>query len=254
MRYSQAILRKPSPSIIHGITSADLGLPDFAKAMEQHVKYGQALESLGLKIHVLEADDRFPDSTFVEDVALHTPHCLILSNPGADTRKKETSIISEFLSQQFQQIAHIREPGTLEGGDILEVGETYFIGISERTNEEGARQLESILTSHGLKAVQVKLSEFLHLKTGVSYLGQNTLLVGGELVSHPAFENFEKIRIDPDETYAANSLWINEVVLMPLGFPKSKAKILATGRKVLELDVSEFEKVDGGLSCLSIRY
>lgn len=252
--FTHAILRKPSASIVDGITSVDLGIPDYPNALKQHEKYAEALESLGLSLEILEADERFPDGCFVEDVGLHTPHCMILTNPGAATRKKETHIISEVFAKRFNTVEYITDPGTVEGGDILEVGDTYYIGLSDRTNEEGARQLVNILEKYGLKGVIVELSVFLHLKTGVSFVGDNTLLLGGELVDHPAFADFQKIIIDADETYAANSLWINGKVLMPEGFPKSKAKILASGREVIEVKVSEFEKIDGGLSCLSIRF
>lgn len=252
--FTQAILRKPSAALVNGITSVDLGVPDPANALKQHAAYAAALESLGLKLDILESEERFPDSCFVEDVGLHTPHCMILCNPGAATRQAESALISARLHARFDTMEYIKSPGTLEGGDILEVGDTYYIGLSARTNQEGADQLIAILEKYGLKGVVVELKEFLHLKTGVSFIGDNTLLLGGELVEHPIFASFDKIEVDSEEEYASNSLWINGKVLMPAGFPKTKAKILASGREVVEVEVSEFQKVDGGLSCLSIRF
>ena len=134
------------------------------------------------------------------------------------------------------------------------VGEHYYIGLSERTNPAGARQMTAILESHGLRASTVHLTEVLHLKTGLGYLENNNLLVCGEFLDNAEFQQYKLLRVDPDEAYAANSVWINDIVLSPKGFPKTRTLIEAAGYKVREVDVSEFQKLDGGLSCLSLRF
>jgi len=240
--------------MVNGITTASLGQPNFEKALDQHKRYTEVLESCDLKVDVLEEDSRFPDSTFIEDVALCTPHCAIVTNPGAATRRGETDGMKEVLLHYFKQVERIQAPGTLEAGDVMMVGSHFYIGISERTNQAGADQLISILKDYGLSGSKVSLYQMLHLKSGVSYLEENIMLVSGEFTNHPAFNNFQKIEIDREEGYAANSLWINGAVLVPMGFPKTKMKIESAGYATIELDVSEFQKLDGGLSCLSLRF
>jgi dimethylargininase len=252
--FRNAIVRVPCAAIIDGLTSCHLGKPDYRAALEQHAGYIKALESLGLKVKVLEKNEMFPDSTFIEDVALCTPACAIITNPGAPSRKGEIIGIREVLEDYYKIIEEIQLPGTVEAGDILMCGTHYYIGISGRTNNEGAGQLISILEKHGLTGSAIVLSEMLHLKTGVSYLENNNLLVAGEMVEKNEFKSFRKIIIEEDELNAANSLWINGTVLVPAGFPKTKRKIEDAGYPTLALEVSEFRKVDGGLSCLSLRF
>ena len=134
------------------------------------------------------------------------------------------------------------------------VGDHYYIGLSERTNLQGAEQLIAILTKNGLSGSTVSLKEVLHLKTGLSYLENNRLVVCGEFKNDPVFSGFEKIEIPESESYAANCIWVNDNVIIPSGYPITKQKVSATGYNVLEVDVSEFKKLDGGLSCLSLRY
>ncbi len=252
--FTKAITRTPSPEIIHGITTAELGEPDFEKALKQHQAYVEALRSCGLEVSVLAPYSQFPDATFVEDVALCTADFAIITRPGALSRREEIALIESVLSAHFDRVERIQSPGTLEAGDVMMVGNTFYIGLSERTNAAGANQLIAILEKNGMKGIVVKLEEVLHLKTGLSYLENNVLLVGGEFIEHPEFESFQKIIIDEDEAYAANSLWVNGKVLVPKGFPKTLQKIEAVGYETIEVDVSEFQKVDGGLSCLSLRF
>jgi dimethylargininase len=253
-RFTRAIVRTPCKALIHGLTTANLGLPDYEKALQQHAAYIQALEYCGLEVEVLPADERFPDSTFVEDVALCTPQCAIVTNPGAPSRTAERDLILASLSQYYEDIHVIQPPGNLEAGDVMVVGHHYYIGVSQRTNAAGAVQLIDCLNAYNMKGDVVPLQEVLHLKTGVSYLENNNLLVCGEFVDRPIFRAFNQIEVDADESYAANSLWINGTVLVPAGFPKTLKKIADLGYKTLELEMSEFEKVDGGLSCLSLRF
>jgi dimethylargininase len=190
----------------------------------------------------------------VEDTALITPHCAIITNPGAPSRKGEILEMKKVLIGRYGKVEEINAPGTLEAGDVMMVGSHYYIGLSERTNSLGAKQLIGILNKHRLTGSTVVLEQGLHLKSGVSYLENNNLLVTTSFMDKPEFQKFNQIIVDEDENYAANSLWVNGNVLVPEGFPKTKQKIEAYGYETIEVDVSEFRKLDGGLSCLSLRY
>jgi dimethylargininase len=252
--FTSAIVRKPGPEMIHGLSSSFLGAPDFEKALAQHQNYVYALEECGLKVEVLEADPHYPDSVFVEDVALCTLECAIVTNPGAPSRNGEKSAIRPVLEYYYKNLHCIEAPGTLDAGDVMMVGKHYYIGISERTNREGASQLKDILEGYGFSASLIPFSHMLHLKSGLSYLEENKLLVSGEFLDYPDFTGFQKIPVDPGEAYAANSLWVNSIVLVPEGFPETLRKIQEAGYQTKILDVSEFRKLDGGLSCLSLRF
>jgi dimethylargininase len=252
--FSNAIVRTPCKNFINGLTTADLGTPDYNTALEQHQKYIEALQACGLNVTVLDPDEQHPDSTFVEDTALITPYCAVITNPGAPSRKGETEEIKNVLKKYFSDIYEIKEPGTLEAGDVMMVDKHFYIGLSERTNAAGSIQLINILSSHGLTGSTVSLENILHLKSGVSYIENNNLLVSKFFVNSPEFQEFNLLLVDEDESYAANSLWINDKVLIAAGFPKTKDKIANAGYKVIEVDVSEFRKLDGGLSCLSLRW
>jgi dimethylargininase len=252
--FKHAIVRKPCPEMVHGLSSASLGRPDYHMAMVQHENYVDALRACGLEVRVLEADPQFPDSVFVEDVALCTPACAILTNPGARSRNGETAAMKPVLESYYKQLEHIQSPGTLDAGDVMMVGKHFYIGVSQRTNKAGADQLIQILERYGMTGTAVPLFEMLHLKSGLSYLEQNHMLISGEFINHPAFLNFRRIEVDPDESYAANSLWVNDRVLVPAGFPKTREKIEEAGYRTIVMDVSEFRKLDGGLSCLSLRF
>ena len=238
----------------NGLSSANLGLPDYQNALIQHADYIEALKECGLEVRVLPADENFPDSTFVEDAALLTSHCAILTNPGAPTRTQETRSILPTLGDLYKDIEVIKTPGNVEGGDIMMVGEHFYIGLSERTNQAGAQQLIAILERHGMQGSVVALEEVLHLKTGLGYLEDNNLLASGEFLAKPEFQRFNLLQVKEDEAYAANSVWINGTVLVPMGFPKTRALIEFTGYVTREVDVAEFQKLDGGLSCLSLRF
>jgi dimethylargininase len=252
--FKQAIVRIPCPEMIHGITSATLGIPDYTLALSQHKEYVEALRSLGLKITILEPDSRFPDSTFVEDVALCTAGMAVITNPGAASRKGEQDDLEGVLVGFYGSIEHIETPGTLEAGDVMMAGRHFYIGISDRTNHAGADQLIHILEKHQMSGEKIEIRQLLHLKSGMSYLEDNNLLVQSELINHPAFNGFRKIKVGRDEKYAANSLWVNGTVLVPAGFPVTRSNIEQAGYPTMSLDVSEFEKLDGGLSCLSLRF
>ncbi len=252
--FSKAIVKTPCQSMINGLTSVDLGMPDYALALQQHQDYVLALNECGLEVTVLEADENFPDSTFVEDVALMTPQCAILTNPGADSRNGEKQSMLPVLHQFYNKVEAIQPPDTIEAGDIMMVDNHFYIGLSKRTNHAGASQLINILEKYGMTGSTIRLTEVLHLKTGVVYLENNNLLACGEFQQEPLFQQFNILKVDKDEAYAANSVWINGIVLIPDGFPKTRKLIESAGYKTRPICVSEFEKLDGGLSCLSLRF
>lgn len=252
--FTKAIVKTPGKSFSKGITTAGLGPPDYQKALQQHQGYIQALEDCGLEVIVLPPNEDFPDSTFVEDPALITPKGAIITNPGIPSRKGEIKEIREVLQGYFPNLKEIREPGTLEGGDIMRIGSNYYIGLSSRTNQVGADQLINILLSFGLSGKVIELEKVLHLKTGVSYLEEDTLLAAGEFISKSEFKKYQILDVSRSERYAANSLWVNGTVLVPAGFPQTSKKIRSAGYPIKEIDMSEFQKMDGGLSCLSLRF
>ncbi len=252
--FTRAIVRTPGKSLLQGLSTAELGLPDYEKAFFQHTEYIAALEKCGLEVLVLPPDEAYPDSTFVEDVALLTSECAIITNPGALSRRGEVAAIKPALQEFYNNIEEVRDPGMVEGGDIMKVGSHFYIGLSERTNFEGARQMITILEKHGLGGSIVEFKDVLHLKTGVAYLENNNLLACGEFITKAEFEDFNIITIDPDESYAANSIWVNGTVIMPQGYSKARKSIQEAGYQTREVDVSEFQKLDGGVSCLSLRF
>jgi dimethylargininase len=251
--FTGAIVRAVPETIDAGITSANLGKPDYVKACEQHDRYIGALEKCGLKVTVLDADERYPDSVFVEDTAVVTDRCAIIANPGAASRRGEVHEVEEVLSGLYEDVDRIVSPGSLDGGDVLQVGDHFYVGLTRRTNWEGAEQLSEVLRGYGFTTSFVELRRFLHLKTGVAYLGGNDLVVAGELVANDELEGFDKIFVTPEEEYCANCIRVNDQVLVAGGCERTKEKIVERGYEVIELEMSEFRKVDGGLTCLSLR-
>jgi len=254
VEFTKAIVRRPCKAMTDGLTSANLGKPDYQLALTQHDHYIVALQNCGLDVTMLEADEHFPDSTFVEDVALLTPSCAIITNPGAPSRRGEIESIEQAVKLHFDNVEHIQPPDTVDAGDIMMVGSHFYIGLSERTTPEGAAQMIAILQKHGMTGSTVPLKHVLHLKSGVAYLEDNNLAATGEFIGREEFAQFNIIEIDDDESYAANCVWINGTVLVAAGFPRAKRAFEARGLKTLPLDMSEFQKLDGGLSCLSLRF
>ena len=252
--FHHAIVRKPGKSMVGGITTAGLGKPDHTLALVQHVAYISALRECGLEVIVLPEDEKYPDSTFIEDTALLTPKCAIITNPGALSRRGETAEIKKILGDFYSDVEKVREPGKVDGGDIMMVGSHYFIGLSGRTNKDGARQVIGYLEKHGMTGSTVKMGKILHLKTGVSYLERNNLVASGPFFDSSEFQKFNRLKVEDDESYAANCIWVNDKVIVPKGFPKAKKTIEGAGYSTIELDMSEFRKLDGGLSCLSLRF
>jgi dimethylargininase len=254
MKFTRAIVRKPGTSYVNGLTTSDLGKPDLALALLQHEAYVKALEQTGLEVTVLEADERYPDSTFVEDTAVLTEKCAIITNPGADSRNGEIEDMKQVLPRFYDTIEYIHAPGFLDGGDVMQVEDHFYIGLSTRTNEEGAVQLKEILAKYGYGATIVPLKEFFHLKTGIAYLGNDTLVLAGEFIGAEEFNRFKQLVVEKEVEYSANCIHINDYVIIPKGFESTKKQITDAGYNVIELEMSEFRKQDGGLSCLSLRF
>lgn len=253
-QFSQAIVRKPSQSITNGITTADLGIPDFKKAIIQHEAYVEALRRCGLDVTVLEADEDHPDSVFVEDTAIVTDRVAIISRPSPKSRQSEIVSMCKTITKLFKDVRKIEAPGTLEGGDVMRIGSRFFIGLSGRTNKEGAQQLIAHLQDYGYEGYMVEMEGLLHLKTGVSTLGDNAILVDHLLAATGQFRSYQHIQVVAEEAYAANCIRVNDYVLFARGFPKTKKELVEAGFNLIELDMSEFMKLDGGLSCLSLRF
>ncbi len=254
MHFTNAIVRTPCENISEGLSSSGLGIPDFYLALLQHEQYVNALQACKLDVTLLPPDIEYPDSTFVEDTALLCKSVAVITNPGAPSRRGEVYGMETSIKRFYNNIEYIRSPGTLEAGDVMMCGDHFFIGLSDRTNIEGAEQLISILEKNGMTAVIVEISGMLHLKSGVSYLENNILLAVDALDKHPAFHHFDIIPVPDNESYAANSLWLNGTVLVPDGYPVTLKNIVSAGYETIVLDMSEFRKLDGGLSCLSLRF
>ena len=252
MMLTHAILRKPGSNMSQGITTMDLGTPDYTLALQQHAAYADALRAAGLRLTILEADLRYPDCTFVEDTAVLTERCAVITKPGDLARQGEETEIAKLLAK-VRLLERIQSPGTVDGGDILRVENHFYIGRSHRTNTEGARQFAAILSKHGYTASEIPVQTVLHLKTGITYIGKNTVLAIDEFKEHHAFRKFTTIAV-ASEDYAANCLVINDTLLTPTGFPRTKKKLQSLGYNILEVPMSEFQKMEGGLTCLSLLY
>jgi dimethylargininase len=259
--FTRAIVRIPGSNFADGLTTVDLGTPHFDEVLHQHARYCEALRECGLELTVLDPDLRHPDSTFVEDAAILTPHAAIFTRPGASSREGEVASIRPVVERFYSRTFLIEPPAAVDGGDICEAEDHFFIGLSHRTNEEGARQLSAHLNAidYSASTIDVRsMTTILHLKSGISYIGDNTLVVMEEMVDNPRFKSdfdrFHLLRVTPRESYAANCVRVNRRVLIAQGFPHLQGELIARGFSPLALNMSEFQKMDGGLSCLSLRF
>jgi len=195
----------------------------------------------------------FPDAHFVEDTAVVTPDVAVIANPGAETRKGEEDTIESVLAR-YRRTIRIQAPGTLDGGDVLIIGVHVFIGISDRSNIIGAEQLGHILEKYNHSWTLIQVESGLHLKSSVNYVGHNTLLITEKFADLDKLKGYDKIVLDKSEEYAANTLLINDHLITPRGFPNTRKKLELLGLEIIELDMSEMQKKDGGLTCLSLRF
>ncbi len=250
--FTHAITRLPGPNCADGVKASGRPPPVFDVLLAQHAAYREALRSAGLEVLVLEALEDFPDAYFVEDAAVILREMAVLARPGAPERRGEEDALIRILSR-FRTVERIGAPGTLDGGDILAVDGHYFIGISERTNLEGAMELGRILETCGQAWSMVWVEKGLHLKSSVSHLGGRTLLVSPEYAGHEAFRSLKRIVVEEEECGASDVLRVNDHLLMHPGFPRTRARLGRLGLPILEVDVSEARKMGGGLTCMSLR-
>ena len=251
--FAYALTRKPGRNFSQGLTTANLGPPNYEQILKQHATYVDALKTIGIDVIELDPLPDYPDAHFVEDTAVVMPEVAVITRPGAASRQGEEESIADVL-KQYREIEYIQNPGTLDGGDVLMIGNCFFIGISERTNLEGAEQLGRILEKYGKTWTSIQVGASLHFKSSVNYSGKNSILVTQDFANHETLNGYDKLVVDEEEEYSANTLWINDHLIMPRGFPNTKAKLKSLRLPIIELDVSEMQKMDGGLTCLSIRF
>jgi dimethylargininase len=221
-------------------------------AMQQHAAYCEALRSCGLEVMVLDAVEEYPDSTFVEDPAVIAGRWAVITRPGHPSRLGEAALIEPALSR-YLEIDRIEPPGRIDGGDVLEIDDRVLIGLSDRTDTEGAGQLCVIFEREGFRCGTVPVGAGLHLKSGVSYLGNGILLADVSMAGLEEFSGLDVVTVAEGEEYCANSIEVNGRILFPSGFPVTLEKLKGFGLDIVEVDMSEFQKMDGGLSCLSLR-
>ncbi|MFO0762498.1 MAG: hypothetical protein U0359_39025 [Byssovorax sp.] len=251
--FTRAIVRAPGPDAALGLTTAELGPLDLDALRRQHAAYVGALAELGLAITALDPLPGHPDAYFVEDTALVFPELAIVTRPGAPERRGETASIAPALAP-FRALHHLEAPALLDGGDVLLVDRTVFIGLGARTNAEAAGAVRAILAPFGYAVVTIPVPEGLHLKSSVTWAGGRTLVLTEALASRPELASYDRLVVPAEESYAANVLWINGTVLAPRGFPRTAALLAGAGIAVRLLDQREARKMDGALTCMSLRF
>lgn len=252
-KFTRGVARKLGLNFVDGVTNANLGPLDLHKALAQHERYCAVLAQCGVELTLLEAESTFPDAPFVEDVAVLTDLSAIVTIPGHPSRQGEESKVVGLL-EKFRPIKFIRTPGTVDGGDVLRIENHYYIGLSSRTNRDGAGQLADLLYEEGFTSSFVPVHNILHLKTGITAIGDTMVLAVQQFAEMVEFQKYNVLKIDADEAYAANCLSVNSNLLIPAGFPQVKSHLVSLGYIPIELDMSEFAKMDGGLTCLSILF
>lgn len=256
MHITHAMVRPPCDSFAAGLTQSTEGPPDLDRARRQHAAYCQVLGDLGVSVTTLPDAPEYPDGTFVEDTALCLADRCIITRPGAPSRRGECASVEPALRKHYRKVMYIEAPGTVDGGDVCVAGDLMFVGLSARTNEAGADQLCSLARSAGLTPHIIDIrgrQDLLHLKSGFNYLGEGLFLLCPGAPAVAAIDRHPRLVTDAAEAYAANALAVNGTVLIAEGHPRLAAALAAHGRRVQSMQVSEFRKMDGGLTCLSLR-
>ncbi len=249
-----AVTRNVSPALARCELSFISRQPiDLGRARAQHQAYEDLLRKLGAQVIALPAEPDLPDSGFVEDPAIVLDELAVIGSPGPEIRRKEVPTLAAALGR-FRKLAYISLPGTLEGGDVLRVGRQMFVGASARSNPEGIRQLAVILGKHHYRLTAVPLNGCLHLKSAVTFLGKNTLLANRAWFDWKKLGGFNWVDVDSSEPHAGNALEINDVVIFPESFPKTRERIVDRGFSVRSLDISELQKAEAGLTCSSLLF
>ena len=247
-----AITREISPRFAEcEITHIERTPIDLSVARYQHRNYVNTLRELGCGVIELPAEPDLPDSVFVEDTAFILPEVAVITRPGADSRKPETESIIPVLAPLIELI-HVQEPATVDGGDVLVLGKQIFVGLSTRSNQQAINQLNEMLCEDGYLVKGVALHDCLHLKSAVTRVDDQTLLINKNWVDTSHFDGFDLIEVDPSEPHAANCLPIDGSIIFPTAFPKTRAKLEKRGYSVVTVDVSELAKAEGAVTCCSL--
>jgi dimethylargininase len=253
--FTRAVTRRPSASIVHGLRAEDLGTPDLAKMEEAHAHYVATLKKTGAEVIELPALEEYPDAVFVEDTALCLPQGAVMMRPGAPTRMGEVAEMEPTLRRLYDDVRRIEGPGHIEGGDILVTGREILVGRSDRTDAAGVAELAEIVSDWGHKLREVFTPPgVLHFKTDCSLLDGETILATKRLDASGCFEGYRVLHTAEGEEAAANSIRFNQFVLCPAGFPRTAEMLSNAGYEVVEISNSECAKLDGGMSCLSLRF
>jgi dimethylargininase len=254
-RFTHAITRKPGRNIVGGLRAVDTGAPDLALMLDHHAVYVEVLKTTGATVVELDAAESFPDSVFVEDTALCLPEGAVIMRPGAPSRLGEAAEMAPHLRSLYRQVFEIVGPGFIEGGDILVTEREILVGRSARTDADGIAELTKLVAVWGYKLREVFTPPgVLHFKTDCSLLDGDTVLSTERLAASGCFDGYRVIHTAQGEEAAANSIRFNDIVIMPSGFPGTRSAILAAGFTVKEIGNSECAKLDGGMSCLSLRF
>lgn len=253
--FTHAITRKPGASVVEGLRVMDTGTPDLELFLKHHASYVLALESTGASVLTLEPLEQFPDSVFVEDAALCLPEIAIAMRPSAPSRSGESGPMAATLAEFYNEVITIRGPGFIDGGDILTTEREILIGTSARTNPAGIQELRTIVSHWNYTVREVQTPKgVLHFKTDCSLLDEETILSTKRLAASGCFEKYRIIYTAEGEEACANAIRFNDLVLMPNGFPKTEEILLKAGYKIRKIGNSEAAKLDGGMSCLSLRF
>ena len=249
---TRAITRDVSPRFSEcEITHIERAPIDLETARAQHHEYVLVLKRLGCEVVELPAEADLPDSVFVEDTAIVLPEVGVITRPGADSRKPETESIAQALAP-LKKLVFLREPASLDGGDVLVLGKKIYVGLSTRSNQEAVDQLNTLLNEYGYSATGVMMRDCLHLKTAVTRVDDETLLINKSWIDAHHFNDFRLIEVDPQEPFAANCLPLGEAIIFPTAFPRTRAKLEAAGYRVAAVDVSELAKAEGAVTCCSL--
>jgi len=248
------ITRPVSPTIDRCELTALERVPiDLQRANAQHQKYEETLQSLGVEVLALPEEPDLPDAVFVEDAAVVLDECAILTRPGADSRKPETESVARALAP-YRRLYPIQAPGTLDGGDVLVVGKRIWVGLATRSNRSAIDQMQAFLEPYGYAVHGVPVSGCLHLKSAVTRVAQDTLLINPAWVDQAAFPGMQFIEVDPAEPYAANALMIEEAILYQPAYPQTLLRLEAAGIHPKLVDQSELAKAEGALTCCSLIF
>ena len=249
-----AITREVSPSLADCQLTHVARTPiDIARAQAQHRAYQRLLASLGCKVLTLDAEAAMPDAVFVEDVAIVLDEIALMTRTGAESRRGEAASVAALLAR-YRPLVHMEPPATLDGGDVLRVGRTLYVGRSGRSNEAGRAQLEQAVAGFGYRVVPVAMRDCLHLKSALTAVRDDTLLLQPRWAEASAFSGFRIIEVDPDEEHAANILRIGETVVMPANFLRTAQRLRDIGIEVATVDVSELQKAEGATTCCSLVF